>query len=182
MELLTEQGYIATGLDTILSDTGVPKGSFYYYFSSKEEFGLTVLSAYGDYFARLLDQSLTDDSNLEYLSRINEFCYQAESGMARHQFRRGCLIGNLSQESGLLTDRINSEIVRIFADWESRISICIELGQQSGEIKENLDADHLARLFWLGWEGAVTRSRLMASAEPLKQFRHGFIQLITKEK
>ncbi len=36
MEILTEQGFVATGIDTVLKRVQVPKGSFYHYFDSKE--------------------------------------------------------------------------------------------------------------------------------------------------
>lgn len=35
LEVLTEKGFSATGIEEILSRVGVPKGSFYHYFDSK---------------------------------------------------------------------------------------------------------------------------------------------------
>ena len=37
-ELLTERGFQITGIEEILSRVGVPKGSFYHYFKSKQDF------------------------------------------------------------------------------------------------------------------------------------------------
>ena len=61
-EILTEQGFLSTGIDTVLSRVGVPKGSFYHYFQSKEDFGHAVLENYAGYFARKLDRCLLDAS------------------------------------------------------------------------------------------------------------------------
>ena len=36
LEALTEKGFSATGIDEVLKRVGVPKGSFYHYFESKE--------------------------------------------------------------------------------------------------------------------------------------------------
>ena len=36
-ELIAQQGYNATGINAVLKTCGVPKGSFYHYFSSKED-------------------------------------------------------------------------------------------------------------------------------------------------
>ena len=56
MEVLTEQGFAATGIDAVLKRVRVPKGSFYHYFDSKEAFVQEVLQRYAAYFARKLDR------------------------------------------------------------------------------------------------------------------------------
>ena len=61
-EVLTEQGFANAGIDGILKRVSVPKGSFYYYFSSKEAFGYAVLEHYGAYFAKKLDRHLLNDT------------------------------------------------------------------------------------------------------------------------
>ena len=45
LELLTQNGFLATGVDAIVKNANVPKGSFYYYFKSKEDYAQTVLNA-----------------------------------------------------------------------------------------------------------------------------------------
>ncbi len=44
--LMAEKGYTAVGLAELVAAAGVPKGSFYYYFKSKEEFGQALLDDY----------------------------------------------------------------------------------------------------------------------------------------
>lgn len=46
--LMTQKGYTAVGLAEVVAAAGVPKGSFYYYFKSKEEFGQALLQEYFD--------------------------------------------------------------------------------------------------------------------------------------
>lgn len=58
---LTEFGFSATGLDTILKKIGVPKGSFYHYFTNKDAYGLAVIDAYNDYFVAKLRRYLEQD-------------------------------------------------------------------------------------------------------------------------
>jgi len=57
---LTEKGFSATGIDEILKAVGVPKGSFYHYFDSKEAFGAELIDRYGQYFARRLERFFAD--------------------------------------------------------------------------------------------------------------------------
>ena len=101
MEVLTEQGFAATGLDAVLKRVSVPKGSFYHYFDSKEAFVQQVMQRYAAYFAHKLDTWLLDDT-APPLERISNFVEDAKAGMARHAFRRGCLVGNLGQEVSAL--------------------------------------------------------------------------------
>jgi len=58
MVVLTESGFTRSGIETILRSVGVPKGSFYHYFASKEAFGIAVLMRYRQYFEAKLDLSL----------------------------------------------------------------------------------------------------------------------------
>ena len=96
---LTEKGFAATGIDEVLRRVGVPKGSFYHYFDSKEAFGAALIARYGDYFARKLERHFTDQS-LAPMARLRAFIADAQAGMARFDYQRGCLIGNLGQEMG----------------------------------------------------------------------------------
>ena len=51
---LTERGYCAVAVDEILRAAGVPKGSFYYHFQSKEDFGGALIDAYNEFFSSKL--------------------------------------------------------------------------------------------------------------------------------
>lgn len=174
MELLTERGYSATGIDAILKPAGVPKGSFYYYFRSKDEFVAQVIDAYADFFAALLERHLLNDERRP-LDRIFDFVDAAAAGMARHSFRRGCLLGNLGQEMSTLPENFRFQIESVFADWESRIAACLRAAQQQGELSLTADPDALAYLFWIGWEGAVLRAKLEQTDRPLKLFAREFL-------
>ncbi len=46
VELMHRNGYKATGLTEILQAAGVPKGSFYHHFGSKEDFAAAALEKY----------------------------------------------------------------------------------------------------------------------------------------
>lgn len=103
--VLTEKGFSAVGIEEILSAASVPKGSFYGHFASKEAFGHALIDAYDAYFARKLDRWFLDHSRPP-LARLLAFVEDAKAGMARHGFRRGCLIGNLGQEMGTLPELV----------------------------------------------------------------------------
>ncbi|MDH4571540.1 TetR family transcriptional regulator [Salinicola acroporae] len=173
VEVLTEQGFVSTGIDGVLKRVGVPKGSFYHYFDSKEAFGHAVLSRYADYFARKLDRRLLS-SELPPLERLRRFTQDAQEGMARYHYRRGCLVGNLGQEVTLLPAGFDARLEAILQDWQRRVADCLRLAQTQGALAADTDCDTLAAFFWIGWEGAVQRARLQCGPTPLALFSQEF--------
>ncbi|MBM2770553.1 TetR/AcrR family transcriptional regulator [Burkholderia anthina] len=173
LEVLTEKGFSATGLDEILGRAGVPKGSFYHYFDSKDAFGLELIDRYAEFFARKLDRhfSQLDRTPLE---RVRAFVDDACEGMARYAYSRGCLIGNLGQEMGALPERFRARLRATFEDWQHRLAGCLAAAQQAGELAASADVAELAAFFWIGWEGAVLRAKLERSDVPLKLFAQFF--------
>lgn len=179
MQILTEQGFAATGIDTVLKRIQVPKGSFYHYFESKEAFGQAVLHRYADYFARKLDRWFLAQE-LPPLQRLTGFVEDAKAGMARYAFRRGCLVGNLGQEVLVLPESFRQQLEAVLQDWENRLVGCLNAAVEAGEISSDQDCQALAAYFWIGWEGAVLRARLVQDPRPLDTFFKGFLAGITR--
>ncbi|MDO6441295.1 MULTISPECIES: TetR/AcrR family transcriptional regulator [unclassified Marinobacter] len=174
---LTEKGYSYTGLDEILRQASVPKGSFYHYFENKEAFGKVLIEAYGRFFAEKLERSLSDTS-LQPLARIQAFVDDAKAGMQKFDYRRGCLIGNLGQEMAALPESFRNLLRETFQDWEARIARVLGEAQQAGEVSGQAAPGSMAQFFWIGWEGAVLRAKLEKSSQPLDQFAEGFMALV----
>lgn len=174
MEILTAQGLTATGIESVLKRVDVPKGSFYHYFDSKDAFGLEVLQSYAEYFARKLDRWLLDDS-LPPLQRLTLFVEDAKAGMARHRFDRGCLVGNLGQEVRTLPESYRTKLEETLEDWEQRLQDCLRLAVDVVDLPADTDCAALSRFFWIGWEGAVLRTKLARTVEPLDVFFSGFL-------
>ena len=169
VEVLTEKGFSATGIDLILRRAGVPKGSFYHYFKSKEAFGAALIERYGEYFARKLERHLSDPTKPP-LARLQAFIDDAQTGMAKYDYRRGCLIGNLGQEMGALPESFRARLKETFEDWQARFSACLKEARQAGQLAPGADTDQLAACFWIGWEGAVLRAKLEQTDRPLQVF------------
>ena len=173
LEVLTEKGFSATGIDEILGRAGVPKGSFYHYFASKEAFGLALIERYGEFFARKLDRHL-GNRGLPPLERLQAFVDDARAGMARLDYRRGCLIGNLGQEMGGLPEAFRAQLGAVFGDWQARVARCLSEAQAMGELAAHVDCAQTAMYFWIAWEGAVMRAKLERDPAPLQIFATAF--------
>jgi TetR/AcrR family transcriptional repressor of nem operon len=174
VELCTEAGFQATGIEQILRKAGVPKGSFYHYFSSKKVFGLAVIDAYADYFCLKLRRVL-ENPHVPPLQRLENFVKEAERGMEKHHFQRGCLVGNLGQEMAGLDDEFRERLEGVLKLWETQTSKCIKAAQEAGDLSLSHDADQLAEFFWIGWEGAILRAKLTRSSRPMHVFARGFL-------
>lgn len=177
MLVLTETGFTRSGIDPILKSVGVPKGSFYYYFSSKEAFGLAVLERYRRYFEAKLDSFLLDDA-FPPLERLQRFAQDAQDGIVRHNYKRGCLVGNLEQESTHLSEAFRAQLQQTYQSWQVRVAASLKLALEKGDIVLLDSIENTSQAFWIGWEGAVHRTRLMKNTQPLSVFLHFFIQAI----
>jgi TetR/AcrR family transcriptional repressor of nem operon len=67
-QLVLHKGFVGVGLQEILKNCDVPKGSFYYYFASKEAFGCALLQQYlADYKVKI-DQLIQQEQRSAYAS------------------------------------------------------------------------------------------------------------------
>lgn len=164
--IFTQKGFSSTGLDEIVQAADIPKGSFYYYFSSKEEFALAVIDNYGGYFSRKLERIL---GNLEKtpLARLKAFTEEASAGVKRFDFKRGCLIGNLGQEMASLEENFRVVLLAVLRQWRARFADCVQEAKDGGEIRTPVEATTLSHFFWCAWEGAVLCAKLERSAVSL---------------
>lgn len=169
LQVLTEKGFSATGIEEILARVGVPKGSFYHYFGSKEAFGLELIESYAEFYARRLDRHFLN-RDMRPLDRVRAFIEDAKAGMERFAYRRGCLIGNLGQEMVALPESFRARLRNTFRDWENRLAVCLMEAQEAGELAVHADPRQIAACFWIGWEGAVLRSKLEQSLAPIETF------------
>lgn len=168
-ELLTERGFQITGLDEVLKRVGVPKGSFYHYFKSKDDFGHAVIDNYEQYYAKKMDRIFGNPDHTP-LQRLAEFVRNAKNGMVKFDFKRGCLIGNLGQEMAALDAPFRERLESVLVSWERRVSACLNEAIEIGELAPGQNPQELSRFFWVGWEGAILRAKLMRSLQPIDQF------------
>ena len=169
MELIAEHGYNATGINTVLKAAAVPKGSFYHYFSSKEDFGLAVIDATAEgYTARL--EAILADRDVPALQRLQRYFAAGRADMVGCDHARGCLIGNLGQELSGHSARFRDRLNQVLCGWERLFAGCLRDGQALGEIRADLEPEALSSFILSGWEGALIRAKTVKSVAPLERF------------
>jgi TetR/AcrR family transcriptional repressor of nem operon len=178
-EVLSEKGFVSTGLEEILDKSGVPKGSFYYYFDSKAAFGLAVIENYERIWARKLTR-LLDDASVPPLERIHNYISEGVRGLEKFTFRRGCLIGNIGQEMNVLDEKFRQKILCVFSSWAGCIARCLNEAKERGDLPADFDVDRTSRFFWFAWEGAILQAKLELSIDPVEQFRSVLFKTILR--
>ena len=167
-EIIVQQGFNAASLNDILSAAGVPKGSFYYYFSSKEDFGLAIIDNFADKYQDKL--KILEDEQFSPLTRLHNYFKAGIAEMETCQCTEGCLIGNLAQELSAQNELFRVRLNRVFADWEQYFAHCLKAAYEAGEIADDRHLDDLAKFILSSWEGAILQAKVAKSTLPMQTF------------
>jgi TetR/AcrR family transcriptional repressor of nem operon len=163
---LLERGYNATGIQDLLVATGVPKGSFYHHFVSKEDFALQVVDRYLADVHLLLDQALGERER-PALERVRLY-FERLLALYASQGYLGSLLGLLGQEHAVMNIAFRRRIENAFTDIAGRLAEPLEEARRRGELPAESEPAQLASLLVDCWEGAAMRSRLVRGPAPLE--------------
>jgi TetR/AcrR family transcriptional repressor of nem operon len=169
IDIMCVKGYTNTGIQEVLSSLGVPKGSFYYYFGSKEDFALAIIEYYAKFHSEKVLQFLRNTDKLP-LERLKDFCVAVGERLRQNQCRKGCFIGTLSSEMADQSEALREALAKVMSKWRDLYTSCIQEGQLAGEITNEVAAEKLAELFLSGWEGAVMRAKTTKDLDPINTF------------
>ena len=167
LALLLERGYSGLGVQDVLDRTGIPKGSFYHHFESKQDMALQAVDLYTVIGHQLLDRCLADDGR-PALRRVRYF-FEELGRFYGEQGYLGCLLGALGQELSGTNELFRRRIEECVGSIAARIAECLEQAHAGGELPSDADPRQLANILVNAWEGAALRSRLLRSPEPLTQ-------------
>lgn len=167
LRLMLERGYHAIGVQEILAETGVPKGSFYHHFASKEDFALQLIDAYQSRIHHLLMVTLTDRRRPP-LDRVRNFFVSAREAYEEEGYL-GCFLGALGQELSGANEAFRHKIDGCLSAIAAAHAACLEEARTRGDLPTTCDTRRAAELLVNAWEGAALRSRLTRSGRPLEE-------------
>jgi TetR/AcrR family transcriptional repressor of nem operon len=170
LQLILADGFSASGIQGIVEKANVPKGSFYTYFASKEDFGAEVIDAYA---SRGLSNLLKFLNNTKWTPRGRLAAYFDDRihAFTASNFTQGCLLGNFAAEVADHSDAIRQRLARHLGALCIALEKCIAEGQKAGEISRHYNARVLANFIWNSWEGSLLRMRAEKSVAPLNEFK-----------
>jgi TetR/AcrR family transcriptional repressor of nem operon len=166
IRLMSVKGFNNTGIAEILNETGVPKGSFYHYFKSKDDLGLAIIDCYGSQLTDSLSHFLASEKG-SALTRLHNY-FLAALTFFKNDFKScNCLLGNLGQELAMQNEAMRTAINNHYRKIENVIGEYLQRAQQEGELVSSADTDTLAKMLFSCWEGCLVRAKLEQSTQPL---------------
>ncbi len=159
-----QKGFHGTGLKEVLDRVNVPKGSFYNYFESKEDFAAAAIRHYGACFADKMRNVIAKAP--DPYSGLRRFFESLMTEFEAAGYVGGCLIANLGGELED-SDICRETLATTYREWRDAVAEVLRESQQLGLVRDDLDAEELADLLTEAWEGAVIRMKIERSLDPL---------------
>jgi len=172
-------GYASTGVQEILDEANVPKGSFYHHFASKEAFAKEVLKLYVRGENERAEKILRDGKAAP-LKRLRRYFEELIAVYGPTASISGCLIGNLSLEMADRSDSIQSLLHLSFTNWQAGIAGVLQEAIDRGDLAPSSKPQELAAFLLNSYEGALLRSKADRSSKPLENFLHFAFNVLLK--
>lgn len=160
-QLMLSRGYSALGVAEICAAAGVPKGSFYYFFASKEQLALAVVDEHWAGRRAAWDRALAPD--VPPLARLRRLYASTEEGLRADREScgavTGCLLGNLALEMSTRTESVRGRLREVFEEQVSLVEGAVAEARGRGEVTV-ADARAAARALVAQLEGEVLFAKL----------------------
>jgi TetR/AcrR family transcriptional repressor of nem operon len=160
------RGFNACSVEDITKAAGVPKGSFYNHFKSKEALGAEAVDRYTAGSGWRHDPAPGETP----LARLRANFEAMRDTQVEFGFTRGCLIGNMGGEVSDHSAVIRAQVESSLGGWSGGIAVAIRAAQARGEVDSGLDASRLGRFILDAWEGALMRAKVVKNGEPFEDF------------
>lgn len=168
LRTLHTQGFNGCAVNDITVAAGVPKGSFYNHFESKDALALGALDRFWE--AGESRRALLSDVTRDPVDRLRSHFQALSDAVVRSQFKKGCLIGNFSAEMPS-NDAFNQRLRKIYLAWSRAVAACVLEAQEAGRLRTTASPDAIAAFLVNAWEGAVLRAKVERKPSALEDFQ-----------
>ncbi len=167
IQLLWSKGYNATSVNDIVKVAGIPKGSFYFYFESKEDF---VVKAIESYFSLMFTpaKEILENKTLSPKQRLLDF-HEYRMNVLKNEMdcKKGCMVCNIGSEMAEHSEKIRTTILIKEQTVLSIITQVIQEAKDLGEIKNTMKAEDIAAFIEDAGKGAMISMKEMKSSYPI---------------
>lgn len=169
-------GFNGASVQDLTDAAGVPKGSFYNHFQSKEDLALEALRLY----VERSGAELLLDERTKPLERLRRH-FRANWKLAKDRgYTAGCFLGTMSSEIADTHERSRVAFLEVFERWTVLIERAIAQAQAEGDIVQAAPAATLARFVLNAWQGALVRMKVVKGDQPLRDFNAVVFDLLLK--
>ncbi|WP_070106144.1 TetR/AcrR family transcriptional regulator [Burkholderia plantarii] len=165
--LIGAKGFAGVGLNELLSEAGVPKGSFYHYFGSKDAFGVALLESYFDDYLADLDRTLSQPG-LNMAERLMDYWRVWRETQSFYDCQGKCLAVKLGAEVADMSETMRATLNRGTAGIVSRLARAIEAGVAEGSLSIEGEARQVAQSLYQLWLGASIMVKIVRNVQPFE--------------
>lgn len=177
--LFKVRGYCGVGLNDIIEESGIPKGSLYYYFpEGKEQLAIAAIDNTKKLVMEDIQAVFADTSNLSTSNPIDAFqayVYELSRVFGEGGDPIGSPIGTIAGEKHSTSEPIRLACEATFKDWQS---IYTEKFLEAGYAEQQ--ATSLAIVFHALTEGGILLALTMKSGKPLETIAEQIPSLFAK--
>jgi TetR/AcrR family transcriptional repressor of nem operon len=168
-EIMLQKSFHSVGLNEILSAVKVPKGSFYHYFQSKEQFGVELLKHYvADATVYKRKALLTSELSEDPFDRLLAYFDLNIAGQMEGGCQCKCLVVKLASEVATFSNDMRAVLADGVREWHGILEKVVLEGQEKGVIRKDVNARATAAMMHDLWMGANQRSQIERSVAPLR--------------
>lgn len=174
--IIAGKGFSGVGLNEILKTANVPKGSFYHYFESKEQYGQVLLE---DYFATYLAglDALFHDETAPGRERLMRYWQRWRHAQCEDCAEQKCLVVKLSAEVADLSDTMRIALRDGTDQVVARIAATLRAGVADGSLPA-LDPLPTAQTLYALWLGASLLCKLHRNSVALDKAMNFTLNLL----
>lgn len=168
-QLIAKKGFTAVGIKQILDTAGIPKGSFYHYFASKETFGEAIISNYFVHYKERLDTIADQDvSAQQKLYNYFQNWYDTQQNGCNHG---KCLVVKLSAEVADMSESMRLALNAGYQQIINWLAEQIKAGWADNSVPrfDNVAAESMAKRWYFAWLGASLIAKTSQTNTPLAE-------------
>lgn len=143
MNLLYANGFHGMTVDALLAASGVPKGSFYHHFGSKDAFAQEVLARYKRFQFDLLHRWIAGEE-LSTADKLTGYFREMTQTFVGSDYQRSCLAGKLSTEVAATSELFRGQLDHDLRQWKHLLVTLLDHGRQRGDVRTDRDTGELA--------------------------------------
>ena len=166
-QIIHRKGYNHTGIQEVLKAAGVPKGSFYFYFKNKEDFGLHVIDFFNNMFIGMVE-SVINDKSVSPVQRLENLFDLFIEMFKTMDYTCGCPIGNLSQEMGDLSPAFSAKLTESVKLMVQMYKDILDEAKDKGQINKRINTRETADFIVSSWHGSLIRMKIVKGLESLE--------------
>ncbi|MEN4891360.1 TetR/AcrR family transcriptional regulator [Erwinia billingiae] len=163
--IMAGKGFSAVGLNEILKDASVPKGSFYHYFDSKEAFGVDLLANYFAEYLADIDRTLSQPG-FNMAQRIMNYWQQWQESQSFSDCQGKCLAVKLGAEVADLSDGMRLALDAGTSGIIARLTEALDTGVAEGSLTIDDRARTVAESLYQLWLGASVMVKIVRHTGP----------------